>query len=245
MQSHYLIFCILISLSTQSIYNKGWEQYFEDVSTEVHDVPLTWEVGGQLPSWLRGSFIKNGPSQKRFGSEDRYYANYADSWAKLNKVTFTGDGSALFSGRMIETNNYNRCVEADKIMPSVTAGPLKPNDWNALEIIEGFAHLYDNTNVILWRLGPEDPEQATYIATTDYPLVNKIDPDTLAVTGSHRPPVTDGISMSSCSHWTREIGTDNSLNFHMMYNPWTMKPDFVLYRYQDKVEEKVEIEVWS
>lgn len=142
---------------------------------------------------------------------------------------------------MIETNNYNRCVEADKIMPSVTAGPLKPNDWNALEIIEGFAHLYDNTNVILGRLGPEYPEQATYIATTDYPLVNKIDPDTLAVTGSHRPPVTDGISMSSCSHWTREIGTDNSLNFHMMYNPWTMKPDFVLYRYQDKVEEKVEI----
>ena len=77
-------------------------------------------------------------------------------------------------------------------------------------------HLYDNTNVILWRLGPQDPEQATYIATTDYPLVNKIDPDSLAVTGSHRPPITDGISMSSCSHWTREIGTDNSLNFHMV-----------------------------
>ena len=91
-------------------------------------------------------------------------------------------------------------------------------------------HLYDNTNVILWRLGPQDPEQATYIATTDYPLVNKIDPDSLAVTGSHRPPITDGISMSSCSHWTREIGTDNSLNFHMMYNPWTTRPDFVLYR---------------
>lgn len=98
----------------------------------------------------------------------------------------------------------------------LSLGPLKPNDWNALELVEGFMHLYDNTNVILWRLGPQDPEQATYIATTDYPLVNKIDPDSLAVTGSHRPPITDGISMSSCSHWTREIGTDNSLNFHMV-----------------------------
>ena len=130
-------------------------------------------------------------------------------------------------------------------MPSVTAAALKPKDWSPLEIIEGFINAFDNTNVVVWRLGPEDRDNATYIATTDYPLVNKIDPDTLAVIGNHKPPATatEGYSMSSCSHWTREIGTENSLNFHMMFNPLhPLHPlDFVLYRYQNKVEEKQEI----
>ena len=126
-------------------------------------------------------------------------------------------------------------------MPSVTAAALKPNDWSPIEILQGFLNMFDNTNVVVWRLGAEDRNNATYIATTDYPLVNKIDPDTLAVVGHHQPPVTEGFSMSSCSHWTREIGTDNSLNFHMMFNPLRLKPDFVLYRYQNLVEEKQEI----
>ena len=164
-----------------------------------------------------------------------------DSWAKLNKITFTATREVLFSGRMIESINYQRCVEADKMVPSITVAGVAPNDWSPIEMMESLLHGYDNTNVILWRLGPEDPDNATYIATTDYPLVNKIDPETLAVTGHHRPPITEGFSMSSCSHWTREIGTDNSLNFHLMYHPLTLKLDFVLYRYQNMVEEKQEI----
>ena len=196
----------------------------------------------ELPSWLVGSYIKTGPSQKQFGEEDRYYSNLADSWGKLNKITFTETGEVLYTGRMIETTNYQRCVDHDKIMPSVTAASLKPNDWTPLEIAQGFLNNYDNTNVILWRLGPEDPNNATYIATTDYPLVNKIDPVSLAVTGVYKPnPLTDGMSMQSSSHWRREIGTENSLNYHMMYNPATLRPDFVLYRYGRTMEERAEI----
>ena len=71
-------------------------------------MPLTWERETPVPDWLRGSYIKNGPSQKRFGTEDRWYAQYMDSWAKLNKITFTGDGEVLYSGRMIESKNYLR-----------------------------------------------------------------------------------------------------------------------------------------
>ena len=206
-----------------------------------HNVPLAWEQKASLPSWLRGSYIKNGPSRKQFGTEERWYSQWMDSWGKLNKITFTEAGEVLYSGRMIETTNYKRCADHDKIMPSVTAAALQPNDWTPLELAEGFLNMYDNTNVILWRLGAADPNNATYIATTDYPLVNKIDPESLAVVGHHRPPVTEGLSMSSCSHWTREIGTDNSLNFHLMFHPLTLKLDFVLYRYQNMVEEKQEI----
>ena len=221
---------------------QGWEKFLDDEPSTFTDLPLTWEQDAALPSWLVGSYIKNGPSQKRFGSEERWYSQYMDSWGKLNKVTFTESGEVLYSGRMIETRNYNRCVEADKLVPSITIAGVAPNDWSLTEMMAGMLHLYDNTNVILWRLGPEDPDNATYIATTDYPLVNLIDPVSLAVTGNYQPnPLTDGISMQSSSHWRREIGTENSLNYHMMYNPATLRPDFVLYRYGRTMEERSEI----
>ena len=89
MKTLYLIFCFSINFSSQSIYNQvkgqdrginpeidlielqGWDKYLDDEVSEVHNIPLTWERGDQIPSWLRGSFIKNGPSQKKFDSEDR------------------------------------------------------------------------------------------------------------------------------------------------------------------------------
>merc|ERR1711936_829300 len=192
----------------QSQYNKGWEKYFADEPSMFQNVPLAWEHN----QWM-------------------------DSWGKLNKITFTQAGVVLYSGRMIETRNYNRCVEADRIVPSVTVAGLAPNDWSRAERMAGVLHLFGNTNVLLWRLGSEDPQNATYIATTDYPLVNIIDPDSLAVTGKYQPnPLTEGISMQSSSHWRREVGTDNSLNYHMMYNPLTLKPDFILYRYGRTME---------
>merc|ERR1719384_1144309 len=225
----------------QSRYNVGWARFLADETAEFHDLALSWERDTAVPAWVRGSYVKNGPSQKRFGTEERWYSQYMDSWAKLNKFTFTESGEVLFSGRMIETRNYNRCVEADKLVPSITIAGVAPNDWSLTEMMAGILHLYDNTNVLMWRLGPEDPDNATYIATTDYPLVNFIDPVSLAVTGNYQPnPLTDGLSMQSSSHWRREIGTENSLNYHMMYNPRTLKPDFVLYRYGRTIEDKTE-----
>ena len=83
-----------------------------------------------------------------------------------------------------ESDNYLRCAEAGTIQPSITVSSLSP------EQMQGML----NTKVLLWRLGAGDTN-ATYIATTDFPLVNIIDPDTLAVTGRNMPPLADGISM--------------------------------------------------
>ena len=92
----------------QSRYNVGWARFLADETTEFHDLALSWERDTAVPAWVRGSYVKNGPSQKRFGTEERWYSQYMDSWAKLNKITFTGDGEVLYSGRMIESKNYLR-----------------------------------------------------------------------------------------------------------------------------------------
>ena len=116
---------------------------------------MTWENEG-VPSWIKGSYVKNGPAQKRFGTEERWYANWMDSWGKLFKITFKEDGSVLYSGRMIETSNYVKCAEADKLVPTVTAASVVPNDWTPAEFMQAAINQFDNTNVIMWRLGPED-----------------------------------------------------------------------------------------
>merc|ERR1712088_741983 len=48
----------------------------------------------------------------------------------------------------------------------------------------------------------------------------------------------EGISMSSPDHWRREVNKDSSLQFHMIYNPITMKADFALYRFHSTWEER-------
>ena len=55
------------------------------------------------------------------------------------------------------------------------------------------------------------------------------------------PPITEGLTLSSSSHWRREIGTDNSINFHINQNLLTFKKHFILYRFGATLEDKQEI----
>ena len=49
-----------------SIYNIGWDKFLDDSPDEFHNIPLTWETDNPIPKYVVGSYIKNGPSQKRF-----------------------------------------------------------------------------------------------------------------------------------------------------------------------------------
>jgi carotenoid cleavage dioxygenase-like enzyme len=232
--------CLTHPTSWQGVateHNQGWAAYLADEPSEFHSLPLSWELDTSLPAWLRGSYVKNGPGQRRFGDE-RQYSSYLDSWGKLHKFTFTGE-QATYSGRMIETANYNKSRDKGKMVPTITLAHVQPNDWNVFEMLEGAVNGFDNTNVMLWKLGPADKNIGSYISVTDYPDVHEMDPDSLAV--RHKwglNQLTEGISLGSCAHWRREVGKDSSINFHMIYNPLTLKPDFVLYRFGNTYEER-------
>ena len=50
----------------QSKYNVGWGKFIEDEPTEFHNLPLRWEIEeSEVPSWIKGSYVKNGPAQHR------------------------------------------------------------------------------------------------------------------------------------------------------------------------------------
>ena len=162
-----------------------------------------------------------------------------------------------FTGRMLETANYNKSVAAGKMVPTITIAHVAPNDWSMSEQMVGIMNFYDNTNVWTWKLGPEDkPEEGQYLAVTDWPQVHEVDPHTLAIKvcmrlfwiiarfnllsphilphiiqAKHGLSLTEGLSMASSTHWRREVGKDSSLQYHMIYNPLTNKIDFTLFRF--------------
>ena len=55
----------------ESMYNIGWDKFLEDSPEEFHNLPLTWETENPIPDYIVGSYIKNGPSQKRLDEKSR------------------------------------------------------------------------------------------------------------------------------------------------------------------------------
>ena len=68
--------------------------------------------------------------------------------------------------------------------------------------------------------------------------MHEINPDTLAVKAKYSLSMMEGISMSSSSHFRREVNKDSSLQFHMIFNPFTMTTDFTLYRFFSTWEDR-------
>ena len=96
------------------------------------------------------------------------------------RFTFN-EGEVSFSGRMLETVNYNKSVAAGKMVPTITIAHVEPNDWSMEEMVVGTMNFYDNTNVWVWKLGPEDKAEGQYLAVTDWPQVHEVDPHTLTI----------------------------------------------------------------
>merc|ERR1711872_885539 len=60
-------------------HTQGWSRLFQDEISEFHDEDLTWELGGNnVPAWLSGRYIKNGPARLNFPNQTRFYTNWMD-----------------------------------------------------------------------------------------------------------------------------------------------------------------------
>ena len=61
-------FAVVTYLASANSENVGWKSYFVENPTEFHNIPLKWEGGNEtnIPSWLSGVYIRNGPAQVLF-----------------------------------------------------------------------------------------------------------------------------------------------------------------------------------
>merc|ERR1712241_1545832 len=155
-----------------------------------------------------------------FGGE-RSYHNLGDGWAKLHKFNIYPDG-LQYTGKFLRTPIYNKCMEAQEIVPSFTMGPVTP-DFSVTDLPEIASNAGDNSMVTVVRVGDE------FIATTDLPKVNIFDVHSLDFIEFYDPGLS---STTSSAHWRKEPGTNNLLNFHIKGVPGIWET-LHLYRYEN------------
>ena len=58
------VLILLVTVQLARPENVGWKGYLKENTEEFHDLPLTWEEDiASIPSWLSGTYIRNGPAQ--------------------------------------------------------------------------------------------------------------------------------------------------------------------------------------
>ncbi|SDF37949.1 beta-carotene 15,15'-monooxygenase [Halorubrum xinjiangense] len=163
-------------------------------------------IRGDLPPWLRGSLIRNGPGAFSFpnGSDvDHWF----DGLAMLYRFTFdpgdragsgsAGDGDAVhYRNRFLRTDAYEAATSGE------FEGGFATGETTLRSRLSTFlAEPYDNANIVAERIGDE------YVALTESPRGVRFDPNTLATTG-HVDREGDAPSgQLSCAHFKRDPAT--------------------------------------
>jgi len=213
---HALITLLLVTLGTSS--NVGWKSYMRENPTEFHDLPLSWETGIEVPEWLSGTYVRNGPAQISFGSKRRHMSSWLEGFGKLHSFKLDGP-KVLYSGKMLDSPNYVASKEKGELVPMVTLNKFdnEEDEWTWWEKLHIIFKMFigdemGNNNPALWRIGSAD-ENGIYMAVTDAKVPTRFNISDLSTIGQEYPP-SYPFTLNGCAHWMREPGTDNSINFN-------------------------------
>jgi len=219
----------------------GWKGFLTENSAEFHDLPLTWESPDQVPGWLSGTYVRNGPAQISFGSKRRVLSSWLEGFGKLHSFKMQGE-KILFSGKMLESPNYLASVEAGELVPMLTLNKFNTpeEEWTTWEKIQIAAKTvmgteFGNNNPALWRIGPEN--DGVYMAVTDSKVPTRFNISDLSTLEMMYPSLYP-LTLTGCAHWMREPGTDNSINFQVKKGltgpPWV---EVQRYRPEDSYQD--------
>ncbi|MUW14418.1 beta-carotene 15,15'-monooxygenase, partial [Halorubrum sp. CBA1125] len=197
----------------------GFHSLHEEAATSL-------AVTGDLPEWLRGSLIRNGPGAFSFpngSSVDHWF----DGLATLYRFTFdpgsagASDGDAVhYRNRFLRTDAYEAATRGE------FEGGFATGETTLRARLAGFlTDPYDNANIVAERIGDE------YVALTESPRRVRFDPNTLETTGYVEPD--DGVPSGqlSCAHLKRDpatgvvVNVDTAFGRTNRYHVYAWTPD--------------------
>lgn len=149
----------------------GLDLGFSTLDTEVTDRRLP--VSGEVPSWLDGTLVRNGPAKFEVGGErvDHWF----DGLAMLHRFAFDGPADEVrYTNRFLRSDTYRRAVETGDIdgqFATASGGYLA----RLRELL--FADPTDNCNVHVARFAD------SLVAMTEVPRFVAVDHTTLATRG--------------------------------------------------------------
>lgn len=96
-------------------------------SVEETPDPITTLIKGQIPSWINGSFLRNGPGKFEFGESK--FTHWFDGMALMHRFNIK-DGQVTYSSRFLQSDSYVQNSEKNRIVVSefgtlVTPDPCK------------------------------------------------------------------------------------------------------------------------
>ena len=174
---------------------------FHTLDSEV-DAEL--RVEGDLPAWLDGSLIRNGPAL--FEAEGNGVDHWFDGLAMLHRFSF-GDGSVRYRNRFLRTESYERASRGDGLNGFATGSASFVRKLRSFLVDAP----YDNTNIVAERFADR------YLALTETPRHVAFDPDTLATLGHVQYEGGEPSGHQSCAHLQRDPWTGRFVNFEVEY----------------------------
>jgi len=168
-----LLLCFLSCSAADDAFEKGWDKFWQDDLRDMSEpISLKLEQGSDLPAWLRGSLIRNGPAQ--FTSPKRNVTFAYDGLAKLYKFEVR-DGAVKYQERFLRTACFNLTRETQSFPKGPMMGPAEP-PFNPLQPPGKGT---DNVNTQAWYLAGDK----VGLATTDSAVIGMFDPETLDTVG--------------------------------------------------------------
>lgn len=185
-------------------------------SLDVERENLELAVEGEVPAWLSGSLVRNGPGKFDVGGER--VEHWFDGLAMLHKFRFR-DGAVAYSNRFLRTDAYRKAVEEGEISGQfATSGSL-------LDKLKSFLDdPTDNANVNVARVGGE------YVALTETPRRVQFDPETLSTRGDldYADDLTGHHATAHLQYdarWGETVGYVTEFGRHSRYHVYRVPDD--------------------
>jgi carotenoid cleavage dioxygenase-like enzyme len=148
-------------------YRRG----FESLDREIHEPELP--VEGDLPDWLSGTLIRNGPAQFEVGDQD--YNHWFDGHAMLHAFRMEG-GTVSYRNRFLETQSRTEALAEGEIVRSEFAtDPCMSIFGRVMSVFN--PKPTDNASINVTQMDD------AYVALTETPIPVAFDPETLETVG--------------------------------------------------------------
>ncbi|XP_053305117.1 beta,beta-carotene 15,15'-dioxygenase isoform X2 [Spea bombifrons] len=138
--------------------------------------PTKAKVQGQIPKWLKGTLLRNGPGKHSVG--EMSYNHWFDGLALLHSFTFK-DGEVYYRSRFLRSDTYTSNMEANRIVVSEFGTMAYPDPCKNI-FSKAFTYLShvvpeftDNCLINIINYGDD------FYASSETNFIRKIDPETL------------------------------------------------------------------
>ncbi|XP_054266986.1 carotenoid isomerooxygenase-like [Macrosteles quadrilineatus] len=137
--------------------------------------PLAGVTTGNIPEWLNGTLLRNGPGLSQIG-EDKYQ-HWFDGPAMVQRFGIA-DGKATYQCRFLQTNTYRKNMAAGRIVcnefgTGVAPDPCQTIFHRIMAMFNPGDNFSDNAMISVYPFGDH------LYCYTESPVIHRVDPNSL------------------------------------------------------------------